>query len=489
MHKQLVGVLVVATVTITVAVVLLTTSSDPRKPVRTSAAPTPSASAGLLPRPSVAVVTSPQLKARDPDASVDSQAVYQELVTLEADARARKPTKTILGEHIEAQNELYNPLYGDYNGTKPVGYYYQKVADLTGKLPGFVEGDLGPGYDEVGWGIGDPRWYDRAGWPSCRAKWTYTDAVTDLLFSVWNGYPRAHSGIYGASAPVQNCDGSTTVLPDNGSAPAGMVGMSFHEPYPGSRIKGYDETLCDNSPAAQDPGWFSRVVDYKDDTPEYKSLLVDLSYLADHLEYFAADDVPVLLRPYHEMNTTGCGKTFWWAGQKPSDYVALWRITYNYLVTTRHLHNLLFVWAPVSWDGKTAQDPTAYYPGSKYVDVVAVDDYSDTPSSPKSDSGWTNNWYRALAVFDKPRMMAESYYMPINSLQSSTLRDSPWVIWSTWGDSLTDEGETGQSGPQSGVDAKLSYSAGDAVITGGGEAQGSRFDWWSLQPGPAGTSP
>lgn len=415
------------------------------------------------------------LTARDPDASPNAQAVYRELATLENDARAGRPGGTVIGEHIEAQNELYNAQYGDYPGLKTVGYYYQKAADISGKLPGFVEGDLGPGYDQPGWATGDPRWYDRSDWPGCRPGWTYTDEVTDLLAAVWDGHPSGDAGIFGGSGTDRNCDGSVTVLPDNGGGPAGIVGMSFHEPYPGAPVKSYSGTGCEDSPEAKDPDWFSQVVDYQDNTPQYRALLSDLSYLADHLDYFAAHDIPVLFRPYHEMNTIGCGNSFWWAGQSPSEYQGLWRITYNYLVNTRHLHNLIFVWAPLAWNGKVAGNPAAYYPGSRYVDVVAVDDYTDSPNAPGGDGYWTNDWYRALAGYDKPRMMAENDYVPISSAQPYTLLASPWVIWSTWGDAITGPPERNST-----ADVKRTYDARAGVITGGGSAQGSSFDWQAL---------
>lgn len=104
-----------------------------------------------------------ELLARDPEASPNARAVQQLLADLEREARAGRSGGTVIGQHVEAHNELYNPEYGDYRGTKPVGYYYKKAADITGKLPGFVETDLGPGYGQSGWGSGTRAPTRRAG--------------------------------------------------------------------------------------------------------------------------------------------------------------------------------------------------------------------------------------------------------------------------------------------------------------------------------------
>ncbi|MFD5465505.1 glycoside hydrolase family 26 protein [Kitasatospora sp. NPDC127059] len=420
------------------------------------------------------------LLARDPQASPNARAVQQFLADLEAQARTGHSGGTVIGQHVEAHNERDNPGYGDYRGTKQVGYYYKKAADLTGRLPGFMETDLGPGYGQNAWGVGNPRSYSAGRWPTCRAGWQYTDDAVDLMAAVWSGHPRADDGSYDSAGVQQNCDGSTTELPDNGGAPAGIVGMSFHEPYPGSDLKSFDRVLCSNSPAATDPGWFGRVVDAAGDTREYRALITDLSYLADHLEYLAAHDVPVLLRPYHEMNVKDCASRFWWAGQKPADYQALWRITYKYLVETRGLHNLLFVWTPVSWDGAPGVDPWDYYPGGQYVDVVGVDDYSGSPAHPiGTGEVWTKRYYDGLAAYDKPRMLAESFAVPVNSRQPDTLRRTPWTIWTVWGQALTADNLAPDQPGNSSADVNATYHS-PLAITGGSGRSGGSIDWSGL---------
>lgn len=428
----------------------------------------------------------PTLTARDPLASKNAQNVYSHLVALENKARAGTSPMTIMGQHIEGQNELYNPDYGDTGGTTYVGYYYNKVEAITGRLPGFVEIDFGPGWNsENGWGIFNPRGYDDGrGLPTAQKQWQYLDDGVDLAFDVWKGFPRPADGTYDYDGTAVNIDGSTSVSAPlaNGGSAAGIVGVSFHQPYPGSTLKDYSQVLSQS--AGLHPGgnssypvatittgqaWFDGVVNWQDNTAGYQDLLTDLAFAADQLSYFAGYDVPVLLRPYHEMN----GDWFWWGGKTPGSYQQLWQIMYNYLVNTRGLHNLIFVWSPSTWTPNGSEVPWNYYPGDAYVDIVAVDDYnpvygSGSPTPETSD--FTNIYHTGLQNYAKPRMLAETYKVPIAASGTNALTPSPWVIWNVWGQRLTAD--------NSDADVKATYYATGHVYTGGsGTGYGQNINW------------
>ena len=338
----------------------------------------------------------PTLVERDPQASPHARARYAQLVALENAARSGEPHRTVIGQHIEAHNELYNPFYGDTGGTTYVGYHYDRAAAITGRHPGFLEIDVGPGYHATGWDGPRRR---------------YADDAVDLALRVAKG-------------------GRVT------------VGMSFHQPWPTSRVKDYTATLATNAPRQADASWFARVVDRRSGTAEYRALLRDLSYLAEHLSRFAEQDIPVLLRPYHEMNQ----RTFWWGGQSPPAFQALWQITYDHLVGTSDLHNLIFVWAPLCWTPDGPDAPWDYYPSATPPDVVAVDYYADPDHISglrESDVGRIRDHYTALAGYGRPRALAESYYTPLAEGGPDALRRSPWVWWTVWGDGLTSHNSPG----------------------------------------------
>ncbi|MFL4906446.1 glycosyl hydrolase [Streptomyces sp. MMS24-I2-30] len=402
------------------------------------------------------------LRERDPSATPAARRVYALLAGLENDARRGRPSRTVIGQHVELQNERYNTEYGDYRGTKQPGYYYRKARDITGRLPGFVELDLGPGYGRPGWAVGEARSYSAA-WPSCRPMWGYVEDAVDLAVGVWAGLPRAADGSYRPSGTHTECaSGAEVALPHVEGSRAGLVGFSFHQPYPGSPVKGFPQTLHRNSPGAEDSGWFGRVV--TEGSREHQDLLHDLAFLADHLGYLAGRGVPVLLRPYHEMNASRRGG-FWWAGQDPAAFRRLWRLTYDYLVERRGLHNLIFVWAPNSWDGTYGHEPRAYYPGGGYVDVVGVDDYSGTPADPFGDGAWTEVWYRGLEAYRRPRIVAESFHVPLNAAQPRTLSRTPWVLWTVWGQALTYDNVSAPRQQNTTADVRRTYGS-PRVITG-----------------------
>jgi mannan endo-1,4-beta-mannosidase len=442
-------------------------------------------SALVQPRPAYAAnPISPTLTARDPQASGNARAVYTHLVALENAARAGSAPRTILGQHVEAHNELNNPAYGDTGGTTYVGYYYNKVKAITGRLPGFVEIDLGPGYGSAnGWGVFNTRWYDGGlGLPSGQKQWQYVDDAVDLAFDVWKGFPRAGDGTFNPDGTAVNVDSSVTVTAPlaNGGSAAGLVGMSFHQPYPGSSLKDYSRVLRQVSGQPPAPGapvatittdqaWFDSVVNWPANSAQYQALLGDLRVLAAQLSYFAAYDVPVLLRPYHEMNSTA----FWWGGRTPASYKTLWQIAYNYLVSTAGLHNLIFVWSPAAWTPGGADVPWDYYPGDQFVDIVAVDDYNARNSAPENPN-YTNVYHSGLVDYAKPRMLAETYQVPVKADGSNALIASPWVIWNVWGDGLT------RTAINSNADVQATYYATGYVHTGGSGANGQNFDWGSV---------
>lgn len=93
-----------------------------------------------------------------------------------------------------------------------------------------------------------------------------------------------------------------------------------------------------------------------------------LDTLAAGLAELQDANVPVLWRPFHEMN----GGWFWWGAQEPDVFIAVWRHMFDYFTNTKGLNNLLWVYGPNH--GKKTAD---YYPGDNYVDIVGLDAYTD----------------------------------------------------------------------------------------------------------------
>ena len=194
----------------------------------------------------------------------------------------------------------------------------------------------------------------------------------------------ARTGHWPALAGFDYADfsnGSLTTLAPDRSAIAwanagGLVTISAHL---------YDPTKPDGG------GLRDHNVDLRDlltpGTPAHAAWLRELDLLADGLQKLRDAGVTVLWRPFHEMN----GGWFWWGGKPPADFIALWRQMFTYFTETKHLDNLLWVYAP-----NHGANAAEYYPGNDVVDLVGLDAYTDhvAPSHIKG--------YAALAALPKP---------------------------------------------------------------------------------------
>ncbi len=102
----------------------------------------------------------------------------------------------------------------------------------------------------------------------------------------------------------------------------------------------------------------------------WKSQVDVIAWFLKQLRYA---NVPVLWRPYHEMN----GGWFWWGKKEGEDgYKKLWRMMYDRLVNFHGLNNLIWVYNTNEF--KNGVDPhNTYFPGDDVVDIIATDVYSE----------------------------------------------------------------------------------------------------------------
>lgn len=108
-------------------------------------------------------------------------------------------------------------------------------------------------------------------------------------------------------------------------------------------------------------------------TEIYKKWCAQVDVIAGYLGQLQDAHVPVLWRPYHEIN----GAWFWWNGHRGDathGTKQLYRNLYDRLVNVHKLHNLIWVWNPDQPTGAEKQF-VDYFPGQQYVDVLALDCY------------------------------------------------------------------------------------------------------------------
>lgn len=142
--------------------------------------------------------------------------------------------------------------------------------------------------------------------------------------------------------------------------------------------------------------------------------------IAWHLKQLQYAGVPVLWRPYHEMN----GFWFWWCGRTGEDgYAALWRMLFDRLVNFHKLNNLIWVWnANEEKEGVGAYEN--FYPGHDVVDVLATDVYSGRYDE-------ANYKHLLKLAGKKPIALGEIGNFPTPAMLDSQPR---WVWFMSWRD-------------------------------------------------------
>lgn len=142
--------------------------------------------------------------------------------------------------------------------------------------------------------------------------------------------------------------------------------------------------------------------------------------VAGYLKHLRDAHVPVLFRPYHEMN----GNWFWWGYRPgPKGSAALYRQIYDRFVNHHKLNNLVWLWnvnAPSTNAGPFAD----YYPGADYVDVLTVDNYGEFKQQYYDDM-------LALAK-GKPVALGEVGTIPDVEVFKAQPRWTYFMTWSEW---------------------------------------------------------
>lgn len=106
-----------------------------------------------------------------------------------------------------------------------------------------------------------------------------------------------------------------------------------------------------------------------------KRWLAQIDVVAGYLQQLNSAHVPVLWRPYHEMN----GVWFWWGNKPGKDGIQkLWKMMYDRYVNHFHLNNLIWVWGangPRDIPADEAYSYKEFYPSADYVDILGTDVY------------------------------------------------------------------------------------------------------------------
>ncbi len=169
-----------------------------------------------------------------------------------------------------------------------------------------------------------------------------------------------------------------------------------------------------------DQEWQDLVTPGTEINEKWKSQVDVIAWFLKQLQYAG---VPVLWRPYHEMN----GDWFWWGKKKGENgYKKLYRMLFDRLVNFHHLNNLIWVFN-ANEVKENVDSYAAYYPGNDFVDILATDVYTE---------GFNQENYDELLELaaNKPIALGEVGAVPTPEILQNQPR---WTWFMVWGESFS----------------------------------------------------
>jgi len=187
-------------------------------------------------------------------------------------------------------------------------------------------------------------------------------------------------------------------------------------------------------------------------TPLNRHWCEQVDVIAGYLKQLRDAHIPVLWRPYHEMN----GDWFWWGGRRGQRGTAmLYRQIFDRLANYHQLNNLIWIWS-VDRPSKPERQFVDFYPGKDYFDIAALDVYQ---------SDFSTNYYHDLLKLADGKPIALAEVGPPPTLE--VLEQQPqWTWWMLWAEMVSEKPESIQA-MRTLVDAPRSLSLEDPAYRRG----------------------
>ncbi len=153
-------------------------------------------------------------------------------------------------------------------------------------------------------------------------------------------------------------------------------------------------------------------------TALYKHWCAQVDTIARYLKQLQDKHIPVLWRPYHEMN----GEWFWWGGRHGKyGTAALYRQLFDRFVKHHKLRNLIWEWS-IDRPATPQREFQYYFPGSKYFDIVALDVYG---------GDFKQAYYDSLAAMSDGKLLALA---EVGTPPSPEIfqQQPKWTYFATW---------------------------------------------------------
>lgn len=189
-----------------------------------------------------------------------------------------------------------------------------------------------------------------------------------------------------------------------------------------------NEPVIFNSPVKGNPETLSTVQGHMLNE-QYTELLTPGTRLYNHwaaqvdtiaffLKQLQDAKVPVLWRPYHEMN----GNWFWWGCRTgEAGTLQIYRQLFDRLVNYHKLTNLIWVWN-VDRPLMPIRNFSNYYPGNDFLDILSLDVYGND---------FKQTYYDSLMNLSKgkPLLFGEVGDAPVLDVYQTQPNWASWVIW------------------------------------------------------------
>jgi Glycosyl hydrolase family 26 len=241
---------------------------------------------------------------------------------------------------------------------------------------------------------------------------SWSNPAGDISFYTGNGSigkaPAILGGDFLYTGTGTASQGTTTSRAQAYWAAGGISMIRYHmgappnaDSYANSMLK-YTSAQCNNVVTAN--------------TAENTSYLSKLDGIAANLNTLQAAGVPVILALFHETQPNGW---FWWSTCSASQFITLYKYTYNYLMTTKGIHNIIRL---MPYSGSPS---ASYYPGKDFVDLTGGDTYGT--NVPFSSLYGT---CRSIGGTTIPLALHETGVIPQPSSMFPT--SAPWLLWNVW---------------------------------------------------------
>ncbi|HTY89222.1 MAG TPA: glycosyl hydrolase [Candidatus Acidoferrum sp.] len=256
------------------------------------------------------------------------------------------------------------------------------------------------------------------------------DASTRQAAEVWGKTPAVFGQDFGFAAP--------------GDKDAVAARPDIIEEVKRQYAKGAIITLCWHAvrPTDDEPVTFKGSVQGKLTDEQWQELLTpgtqlnqrwcdQVDVIAGYLKQLRDAHIPVLWRPYHEMN----GDWFWWGGrQGERGTPALYRQIFDRFANYHHLNNLVWIWS-VDRPSTPQRQFVDFFPGKKYFDIAALDVYR---------GDFAPAYYHDLMKLADGKPLALAEVGPPPTL--AVLEQQPqWTWWMLWAEMIDTKPESVQA--------------------------------------------